>query len=643
MRTFLPPGRDSTNTPVDVGGGDGATSKLEGWLRRAGVNDRKLQTALALCEQEEIESEEDLRYLSERGKLSGVGFKPVTLGRIEDALELPFSSLDISVISTAAEREQREQASPSEIALEAAVAEHSQVLAAQKAAHEERLHASNASEAALVEEHERASAQMEAETEAKIAALSAQHDAAIAGHEELVASHREEHAVAQAEQQRLHDEAAAKLHSQWEAKAAQREQASEIALEPVVAEHSQVLATQKAAHEERLHASNASEAALVEEHERASAQMEAETEAKIAALSAQHDAAIAGHEELVASHREEHAVAHAEQQRLHDEAVAKLHSEWEAKVAEMHRALSAQPQAQSQRESLEVAEARIQEMQTKYESVVLTHAIAIEEQLVALRDHLTMEHASILAEAEEKQAASLQVTLETLLAERLLAVEEAMQLEMEAIQKVQSKMSAILQSQAHFELEENNEGHKAQVAKMDNFILATCSPWITLDFSDQVLSPAEIMLISRIHKLDFADIGIGPIGLKILAKTIPTIPGLVAVDISRNQISAHVAPVLIESIQKSNIETLVIGKSVSIVVGGSDATSLDYSDQDLGPGEIMLISALVIPTTPGLVGVDISRNQINADVAPVLIESIKKSNIETLVIGKSASIAVRGS
>eukprot|EP01050_Picozoa_sp_SAG11_P001689 SAG11_NODE_76_length_18005_cov_6.523958_13_plen_1375_part_00 len=117
-------------------------------------------------------------------------------------------------------------------------------------------------------------------------------------------------------------------------------------------------------------------------------------------------------------------------------------------------------------------------------------------------------------------------------------------------------------------------------------------------------------------------------------------------DISRNQmISGDVATVLIESIQKSNIKTLIIGKSASLAVGGSDATSdsLDYSDQDLGPGEIMLISALVIPTTPGLVGVDVSRNQINADVAPVLIESIKKSNIETLVIGKSASVAVRGS
>ena len=68
--------------------------------------------------------------------------------------------------------------------------------------------------------------------------------------------------------------------------------------------------------------------------------------------------------------------------------------------------------------------------------------------------------------------------------------------------------------------------------------------------------------------------------MKTLAETIPTTPGVVEVDISRNQISADVAPMLIESIQKSNIETLVIGKSASLAVGGSDATSLDYSNQD---------------------------------------------------------------
>eukprot|EP01050_Picozoa_sp_SAG11_P033048 SAG11_NODE_11033_length_788_cov_2.040639_1_plen_106_part_10 len=40
---------------------------------------------------------------------------------------------------------------------------------------------------------------------------------------------------------------------------------------------------------------------------------------------------------------------------------------------------------------------------------------------------------------------------------------------------------------------------------------------------------------SNIQKLGFADIGIGPIGMKTLADAIPTIPGLVEVVISDNK------------------------------------------------------------------------------------------------------------
>ena len=40
---------------------------------------------------------------------------------------------------------------------------------------------------------------------------------------------------------------------------------------------------------------------------------------------------------------------------------------------------------------------------------------------------------------------------------------------------------------------------------------------------------------SGIQKLGFADIGLGPIGMKTLAETIPTIPGVVEVVISGNK------------------------------------------------------------------------------------------------------------
>ena len=44
----------------------------------------------------------------------------------------------------------------------------------------------------------------------------------------------------------------------------------------------------------------------------------------------------------------------------------------------------------------------------------------------------------------------------------------------------------------------------------------------------------EAMKDSSIQKLGFADIGMGPVGMKTLAKTIPTIPGLIEVVLSDN-------------------------------------------------------------------------------------------------------------
>ena len=52
---------------------------------------------------------------------------------------------------------------------------------------------------------------------------------------------------------------------------------------------------------------------------------------------------------------------------------------------------------------------------------------------------------------------------------------------------------------------------------------------------------------------------------------------------------------------------------------------LNLSNCNLGPDDISILATKTIPTIPGLVGVDISRNQISADVAPMLIESIQKS------------------
>ena len=52
-----------------------------------------------------------------------------------------------------------------------------------------------------------------------------------------------------------------------------------------------------------------------------------------------------------------------------------------------------------------------------------------------------------------------------------------------------------------------------------------------------------------------------------------------------------------DAILKSNVNTLVIRNAVELPIKGTDATSLDFSNQDFGPDELVLISSLVIPFT----------------------------------------------
>eukprot|EP01050_Picozoa_sp_SAG11_P006770 SAG11_NODE_540_length_8654_cov_9.626110_7_plen_150_part_00 len=70
----------------------------------------------------------------------------------------------------------------------------------------------------------------------------------------------------------------------------------------------------------------------------------------------------------------------------------------------------------------------------------------------------------------------------------------------------------------------------------------------------------------------------------------------------------------------------------------TDDTTLSLEDPSLKKQLGTWDSLASLLTTLGLVEVDISRNQISADVAPVLIESIQKSNIKTLVTSRKECI-----
>ena len=81
-------------------------SELRRWLRDAAqLSGQKLEAALALCREEEIESLADLRDVHRANQLPHVGFKKLTLSRILNALAdarrdaLPLSNDDSRAVA----------------------------------------------------------------------------------------------------------------------------------------------------------------------------------------------------------------------------------------------------------------------------------------------------------------------------------------------------------------------------------------------------------------------------------------------------------------------------------------------------------------------------------------------------------------
>ena len=67
----------------------GRRELLADWLRSAGIVDKKLESALAACDENEIDEVAELAEVAAGNKLAELGFKPLTLQRIEAALAVP--------------------------------------------------------------------------------------------------------------------------------------------------------------------------------------------------------------------------------------------------------------------------------------------------------------------------------------------------------------------------------------------------------------------------------------------------------------------------------------------------------------------------------------------------------------------------
>ena len=103
-------------------------------------------------------------------------------------------------------------------------------------------------------------------------------------------------------------------------------------------------------------------------------------------------------------------------------------------------------------------------------------------------------------------------------------------------------------------------------------------------------------------------------GLTTFASVISDMPAMTEVNLSMNKcFDMGSAKALADVIPKSKLQTLVIGKEAkncSVPVAASDVMTLDFSNQDLGPGELMLISSVVIPVSTAMTEIRLDGNPI---------------------------------
>ena len=134
----------------------------------------------------------------------------------------------------------------------------------------------------------------------------------------------------------------------------------------------------------------------------------------------------------------------------------------------------------------------------------------------------------------------------------------------------------------------------------------------------------EALKDTSIQTLVISDIGIGPVGLTTLAKFIPDSTAISEVNLSKNKcFDAASVKAFADVIPQTKIQTLVIGPKATVVpLHQSEVTSLDFSSQDLGPAELIMISA-VMSFIPELSELNLESNPA---ITAADIEDLKKSH-----------------
>jgi hypothetical protein len=177
-----------------------------------------------------------------------------------------------------------------------------------------------------------------------------------------------------------------------------------------------------------------------------------------------------------------------------------------------------------------------------------------------------------------------------------------------------------------------------------NPIFGTFSSYGHLEEADTFFDLCSPFLnaISRcgIKQLSLSDTGIGPAIISKLAAlftlSTPFSTTMDTLDISKNRLGSDGASALLEVIPASNLGTIIIGMKdpITLSVGNSKKPSgisqIDYFNQNLGPGELMMISTLVIPFGVTISSINVMKNPIGKDGLATLMVAVKDTSIKSI-------------
>ena len=115
----------------------------------------------------------------------------------------------------------------------------------------------------------------------------------------------------------------------------------------------------------------------------------------------------------------------------------------------------------------------------------------------------------------------------------------------------------------------------------------------------------------------------------MLGAALATNAELVNLSVAKNELGSDGAAALVRGVEKSSLQTLVIGKAFELPLGGGNpfgSDVLSLSDEGIDSGHATLLAWwLATPAARNLTEVDVTRNRIGIEGAVALAEALARA------------------